>query len=526
MYWADNLREEIIKKKKEELKKKSHLIIRDEKTVSGSSHLGSLRGVAIHGIIYQLLKEGGISVKYLFEINDFDVFDSVPHYLDQENFAPHLGKLLLDVPSPDDTAKNYAEYFGNEFKTAIQKTGFDPEYYYSSALYKEGKFNEAIREALDKSELIKKIYKKVSGSVKEDWYPLNVFCESCGKVSTTKVTSWDGEAVQYVCGNFVDWASGCGHDGKISPFNGNGKLPWKVEWAAKFKILDVDIEGGGKDHSTKGGSRDVANNISREVFGFEPPFDIPYEFFQSGGKKMSSSKGIGSSAKEVAGLLPTEILRLLLLQKEPQKVIEFDILGDTVPVLFDTYDFLAKNYFSGKKDDYSRIFELIHPEGQRKEIKENFLPRFSLVSFLAQMPHMDLMLEMEKLKGEKLTENDREEIEKRKNCSELWIKLYAPEKHKFILQEKFPENAQKLTSIQKEALKNVLEFVEKSDNLDGQAFHSKLHEIKEDLSIEPKDLFSALYLVFLGKSNGPKAGWFLGTLDKEFLVRRLKEAIK
>ncbi len=85
--------------------------------------------------------------------------------------------------------------------------------------------------------------------------------------------------MEYACGDFVKWAKGCGKGGAVSPFDGNAKLLWKVEWAAKFFVLGVDIEGAGKDHSTKGGAREIADRIAREVYKIEPPVNIPYEFF-------------------------------------------------------------------------------------------------------------------------------------------------------------------------------------------------------------------------------------------------------
>jgi len=69
----------------------------------------------------------------------------------------------------------------------------------------------------------------------------------------------------------------------------------------------------------------------------------------------------------------------------------------------------------------------------------------------------------------------------------------------------------------------VLEYIEVQKNIDGQEFHTKLHEIRKEIEIEPKDFFSALYLSFLGKESGPKAGWFLSVLDRNFLTKRLKE---
>ena len=51
---------------------------------------------------------------------------------------------------------------------------------------------------------------------------------------------------------------------------------------------------------------------------------MPYEFLNIGGKKMSTSKGTGAAAHEIADLLPPELLRFLFLRHKPNKAIEFD----------------------------------------------------------------------------------------------------------------------------------------------------------------------------------------------------------
>lgn len=42
--------------------------------------------------------------------------------------------------------------------------------------------------------------------------------------------------------------------------------------------------------------------------------------------------------------------------------------------------------------------------------------------------------------------------------------------------------------------------------------------------VDQKDLFKAIYTSILGQSSGPKAGWFLSSFEKEFLVKRFREA--
>jgi lysyl-tRNA synthetase class 1 len=539
MYWPDKLVSEIKEKYKDVIASGKPLIVRDEKTASGRVHVGSLRGVSIHGIVAEVLVEQGINCKYLFEINDFDPMDGLPVYLDEKVFKQHLGKPLCDVPSPTPetnndpnsknipVGKNFAEYFGGEFVEVVKSIGFTPEIYRSSDLYRRGDYNRAIQLTLKNGEKIREIYKRVSGSVKEGkWLPVNVICENCGKVSTTLAedfTTGEGEyseMVQYVCRD-LDWTNGCGHKGSVSPYNGRAKLPWKLEWAAKFGIVGVHVEGGGKDHSTKGGSRDVAGTIAREIFGYEPPYNIPYEFFNIAGKKMSSSKGRGSFSKDIVDLLPAEIVRLLMLQKEPQRTIEFDPEGDTVAILFDTYDKFATGYFAKIEDDYSRMFKLIHPKGE--EIVPRALPRFSQIAFLSQMRHLDIEKEAEHLVGHPLSDEDKKELKKRLHYAQVWIDTYAPEDYQFAIQEKKPDVV--LSDIQKKALSMVLEYLKSVDVIDGQAMHSKLHEIKEATQINPKEFFEAIYLSVLNKKSGPKAGWFLSVIDREFLVKRFGEVV-
>ena len=254
----------------------------------------------------------------------------------RKNSGKYMGQPLNTIPSPDGKAKNFAEYFASEFIEVNRKKQVFLQSIIEQANYtSQEKMNDAIAIVLNHAQEIREIYKKISGSDKpSDWLPLSVVCEGCGKIGTTKTISFDGKEVEYVCDKeYVKWAEGCGHSGKISPFDGNAKLPWKVEWPAKFKVLEVDIEGSGKDHSTKGGSRDIANHISKEILDYDPPFDIPYEFFLVGGKKMSSSKGEGSSAKEISDLLSPELFRLALLGKDYKQAIDFEPEGDTIPIL-------------------------------------------------------------------------------------------------------------------------------------------------------------------------------------------------
>lgn len=244
---------------------------------------------------------------------------------------------------------------------------------------------------------------------------------------------------------------------------------------------------------------------------------------------MSSSKGKGSSSREIADLLPPEMLRLLLLQKEPQRTIEFIPDGDTVPILFDAYDKFAHEFVTAPESDYARMFKLIHPEDMKQALGEYHVPRFSQVAFLSQMQHLDIEKEAEHLTGQPLTDADRKELARRIKYAGIWIKTYAPEDYKFEIQETLPEMTKELSDIQKKALAEILVYIEKTEpsangTFDGQAMHTELHAIKEKTGIEPREFFEAIYMCILARKSGPKAGWFLSVMDKNFLLKRLKEA--
>jgi lysyl-tRNA synthetase, class I len=524
MFWADAIADEVERRYESRIKAGLPIVVRDEKTASGHVHVGSLRSASLHALVADVLKTRGYNVKFYFEINDFDPMDGIPSYLDEAVYKKYMGVPLCNIPSPDPNFENFAELYGQEYVKVLEQVGFGAEVYRASELYRSGAMNDQIRQALDNKDAIRDIYFRISKSAKpEGWYPLNVICQNCGNLSATRITGWDGTEVTYTCSSdTIAWATGCGHTDRISPFDGNAKFPWKVDWPAKFVAKDVTFEGGGKDHYTKGGARQVAEAICSEVFNHQPPYGVFNEYFLVGGKKMSSSKGSGATAATMTELLPSHLLRLLLLKTPVNRQLDFDPEGDAIPVLFDNYDKLAEKYWSGVRDDDSQVFNFIHLPDERGEFPVRYLPRFSQVAFLVQMPHMDIYEEVAKMKEGKLTDVDIAELDERIVYAKRWLKEYADEKFIFTLEKTIPEATATLTNTQQSALKLLSDKIELLETIDGQSLHEMIHEVKGESGLTPQEFFGAIYTVFLGKSSGPKVGWFLSTLEKDFLIKRLR----
>lgn len=507
MFWADKVAKELKKRKF------SQEWVDDMKTPSGRIHVGSLRGVVVHDLVYKALDDLKVKAKFTYIFDNHDPLDSLPVYLQKEKYEKFLGVPLYKVPSPQEGFEDYAQYYALEFKKVFNEIGCDPEIIWATDLYKSGKMNEVIRECLDKADLIRSIYGELyKKQIPNNWYPFSVFCPNCGKVSTTNVSNWDGKEVSFECRvEGLDWTKGCGWIGKVSPFSPNekgeiaGKLPWKVEWPAKWKVLGVTVEGAGKDHMSKGGSHDLATLICQRILNYRVPYPLPYEFFLIGGKKMSSSKGIGSSANEILEILPPEILRFLMVKTKNNQAIDFDPSGDTIPKIFDEYQKAADVYINKSNEDQARIFEL----SQIGEIKFTPKIRFSVLAQWIQMPNME-----EEIKKEGLEDWAR--------YAKIWLEKYASESDKFTIKKELPEETKNLSEKQKKFLAKVLSEI--NNKWTPEEFQESLYEWSKQIGITSKEAFSAIYTALIGKDHGPKAAWLILSLDKKFLKNRFAEA--
>jgi lysyl-tRNA synthetase class 1 len=128
------------------------------------------------------------------------------------------------------------------------------------------------------------------------------------------------------------------------------------------------------------------------------------------------------------------------------------------------------------------------------------------------------------MKGSELTEEDSKEIELRTTYAKRWLETSANDDFKFTLsRDSVPTLALSFSDEVKSALKHVLAYADTHTNLNGAELHAALHDIRKEHDLDAKVFFGALYTSFLGKTSGPKAGWFLSVLEREFLLRRLKE---
>ncbi|HVA85594.1 MAG TPA: lysine--tRNA ligase [Candidatus Saccharimonadales bacterium] len=510
-------------------------VVNDSKTPSGTVHVGSLRGPVVHDAVWRALLDHGVEAQFLYGVDDMDAMDAAS-LLTPDAVDRSMGVPLARVPAPESSsALSYARHFvGNLFFPTFARLGIRPKFYWMSDLYGSGAFDPHIRVALDRADRVREIYRTVSHVEKPaGWLPLQPICESCGRVGTTIARDWDGETVAYECQpHLVTWATGCGHRGRISPFGGRATLPWNLDWAAKWSHFSVTIEGCGKDLATAGGSRDRSDAIAREVFEREPPLNVTYEFLNVGGRKMSTSKGRGAAAHTIAEVVPPEQLRFLFLRPRPNQAIEFDPDGtDAIPRLFDEFDRIAaaaggREVKGELPPNPRRLFalSLVDPAADIDAEAALCRPPFLHLSLIVQAGK-DPRTYFEAEKGSSLTPREQDLLRERIESVSIWLMNFAPDGAKYrVAVAALPAEAARLADEQRLCLLALARAAEMHPPATGDDWQTLVFGIAAEAGLPAGRVFGALYVAFLGRPNGPRAGWLLASLQPAFVLERLREA--
>ena len=93
---------------------------------------------------------------------------------------------------------------------------------------------------------------------------------------------------------------------------------------------------------------------------------------------------------------------------------------------------------------------------------------------------------------------------------------------KFQVQTKKVPNLP-LTDEQTKFLNDLADLMENNEFTDATALHDAMYEILEAQELKPQKGFQAIYKMILGQKQGPRAASFLLSLDKDFVVKRLRQ---
>lgn len=510
-FWATELAEKIIEKKGKDL------TIATGISPSGKIHIGNMREVLTADFVRRELENLGAKVRFVFISDDIDRLRKLYPFLPQE-FSKYIGYPLTDIPDPEqDGHDSYAKHFEAPFLRVLDRLGIYPEKLSATKMYKEGFYTDLVTTALTKQDEIKNILAKVSGrKMPDDWSCYNPICANCHKIDEAKVTKID------IANHRVFYHCSCGHEDWADYAKGQGKLSWRVDWPARWSKIPVDVEPYGKEHGTVGGSYDTGVAICKDIYKHEPPFGITYDLVYLRGfkGKMSSSLGNVVSADEFLAVVPPEILRFMFAKVRFDKSFYFD-MGTGLLQLVDEYTSMGEKYEQGTLSDGEKAIYEVCQIAHNGKVKK-LIPFRHLINAIQASCNNFHEIKRILSRTEHFSSND-EDLQEQITRANTWLEKYAPDNVRFSVQQNTPQI--NITDKQKQLLANVANILD-SKECEAEALHNQIYESGKKLELKPKETFEAIYLALLGKSSGPKAGWFISVLDKQFVIDRFKTLSK
>ncbi len=508
MQWLNTIADELETRYPE-----GEILIETGSAPSGSYHLGHLRELVIADAVLLEIRRRGRQGRHIQFVDDLDNLRKVPVNVPAE-FEKHLGYPICDIPAPDGSDQSYADYFLQGLIDACTTLGVDVEYVRAYKRWRSGWFVPAIELALDNIPEVRKVLEEVSGRQLDDkWSPIQIIEE--GRLKKYPFLSIDKTAktVQYEDGN--------GNPATVAYDKGDVKLDWRLDFPAHWFLQRVACEPSGRDHSTKGGSVETGEHICREIYGAEPPLAVPYNFINMAGdtKKMSASKGTGLNATEGAQLMPPEVVRYFILRAAPLKLLSFDPINGVVQLMDEFAAFAAKP----DKTEAEEQLWYVCTRGKNENRSVSRVPFSHLVaSYQAALKDADKTLAIiERTEHADVARQEADIIFAELKFIDAWLEHRAPEDVKFSLRETV--QVSDFSDQEQQFFAELADRVaEAPKDTDGSWFHLAIYDFKDSLGMAPRDLFSALYRLIIGKNSGPRAGWFLSILPREWLLERLR----
>lgn len=512
-HWTDVTAEKIIREKGD----KESYVLAAGITPSGVVHVGNFREMITVELVKRALEKRGKKVRFIYSWDDNDVFRKVPKNMPNQEMLEHnLRKSIIDVPDPYDKEDSYARNNEVAVEKDIEKVGITPEFISQSQMYRSGKYVEEIKVALENNDKIKSIINQYrENPLSEDWLPVTLFCDSCKKDTLKEIKWLGGYKISYKCD--------CGHeeefDFKERPLL---KLKWRIDWPMRWFYEKVDFEPGGKDHSAAGGSFDTGKQIVKEVWNFDAPSYIMYEWIGIKGKgQFASSSGNVITIGELLNIYEPEIIRYLFAGTRPNR--EFSITFDVdVLNIYEEFDKCERVYYGEEKvnekitEKYKVAYELSYIGDIQKTIP--YQPSFRHLTTMLQIYDFDVNKVIGYFEKQLKNDHDKKRLRTRAECATNWVKDHAPEEFKFKVQK----NCQ--VTLSNEEKKVLREFADKllEKEWTDKELHEEIYVIVKNNDLQPADFFKLAYRVLINKERGPKLASFILEIGKDKVAELFK----
>lgn len=507
MQWLNKIADDLIARHSD-----GDILIESGASPSGTYHLGHMRELMTADAILLELRRRGRVARHIQYVDDFDALRKIPYNVPPE-FEKYLGMPLCDIPAPDGSNKSYADYFLQDLIDTCKVLGIEVEFIRAHQKYREGFMVPAIERSLERVPQAKHTLETISGhKLDSKWAPIQIL--DGGRLKNREFISINTQE------KTIRFKAADGSERVAQYAKGDVKLDWRLDWPGRWWLLNVDCEPSGRDHMTKGSSYDTGVQIMKDIYEAEPPYAVSYDFINMAGdtKKMSASKGTGLEAKEASKLMPPEVMRYFVFRAPPLKRLYFDPINGVVKLMDEFAAFAARD---DRSESDEQLYYLATRGNEHRTVSR--VP-FSLLvaAYQTALKNPKTTLEIVKRSEySRVVDSEAEIITKELKFIDEWLEKQAPPDVKFSLAESI--DASKYTEQEVMFLTRLAMSIETAaSDADGAWFHKAIYDLKDDLNMEPKDMFKTLYQVLIAKDSGPRAGWFLSILPRDWLLKRLR----
>jgi lysyl-tRNA synthetase class 1 len=541
--WIDKVAFTIIEREKKLGRPCEIINVESGLGASGIPHIGSM-GDAVRAFGISLaLKNMGYKSELIAFSDDFDGLRKVPYGLPQW-LNEYLCKPVSTIPDPFGKChRSYGAHMSSLLLEGLDRVGLNYKFKSGTEVYKSGILSDQIHKILINSKIIGDEISKSTGQQKYiKFLPFFPICQQCGRLYVASATDYfaDDKTIAYSCiGNTIGKKriDGCGHQGEIKINSGDGKLAWKVEFAARWQAFDIRFEAFGKDIMD---SVRINDWVASEILGFHHPLHIKYEMFlDKGGKKISKSAGNVLTPQMWFQYGTPESL-LLLLYKRISGTRHVGI--DDIPILMDEYDLYEDIYFNkikekniNKSKKIKGIYEYVNNLNPSKVLPIHIPYRILIQQselFMNQKVNNPIEKIYERLKKYGFIREETTEITKKIRLSMEWAKEFKEndiqDKSKITLH---------LEDKQKKAIDEILiqlKIIAKDQENSAilinpeeqsQEIQTLIFSKSKENHIEPKDFFKLFYKILINTERGPKLGNYIVDLGIKNVINKIEKEI-
>jgi lysyl-tRNA synthetase class 1 len=488
---------------------------------SGFPHIGSFSDAARSFIIKLAVEDAGHKSEFIAYSDDMDGLRKVPAGMpNADELKKYIGVPVTDIPDPFNCHESYGTHMSSLLIDALDTCGVEFTSISARKMYKKGAFTKQIELILANADKVGDIVKELTGQEKyTEVLPYYAVCENCGKLYTTKVTEFHPEthSVFYTCTDSPlrdEDIKGCNHQGFADYTTDQGKLNWKVEFAARWDALGIDFEAYGKDIHD---SVVVNDQIQKEILQTAPPYHERYEMFlDKGGTKISKSLGNVLTPQVWLRYGSCKSLMLLML-KRFQGTRSVGI--EDIPKLMDEYDYLEDIYFGVRKEKneakriknvalYEYTNFLKPPENRTEHVPYNIL--IKLVSVAPEIAFDEfLVAKLDELGY--LKDASTKNLTNRFKFAKNWVEDF----------KEIEIEPVELSNVEKKALRDLIPILE--ENIGAEAIQQAIFETARSNSLKPRNFFRLLYRILLGTESGPKLGPYISIAGPKKIADLLKQ---